>query len=45
MYKTTEPEIKRIGWIGVSVVCIKIRTSLLLNKLKRVTILTNLIEV
>ena len=30
---------------GAGAVCIKMRTSLLLNKLKCVTILTNLIEI
>ena len=48
MYKTAKPAIIWIGWIKAgwgSAVCIKMRTSLLLNKLKCVTILTNLIEI
>ena len=40
-----EPAIIWIGWTGAGAVCIKMRTSLLLNKLKRVTILTNLTEI
>lgn len=45
MYKTAEPAIIWIGWTGAGAVCIKMRTSLLLNKLKRVTILINLTEI